>query len=57
MGIGMLYLESISTGIITGAELDWIATNQMNFSRCEKVTALKIERLVNAGKIQLGCKR
>ena len=53
MGIGTLFLTSISTGIITNDELGFIASNQLNFSRCEKATALKLGQLVDSGQLQL----
>ena len=54
MGIGQLFLTSISTGIITQDELGWIASNQLNFSRCEQATALKLGQLIDSGQLQLG---
>ena len=56
MGIGKLFLTSISTGIITQDELGWIVSNQLNFSRPEKATALKLGRLLDGGLIHLGCR-
>ena len=54
MGIGKLFLASILTGIITQEELEWMASNQLNFSRIEKATALKLGQLVDLGQLQLG---
>ena len=56
MGIGTLFLTSISTGIITQDELGWVTRNQLNFSRCEQATALKLGQLIDAGQLQLGCR-
>ena len=56
MGIGTLFLASISTGIITQDELGWITRNQLEFSRCEQSTALKLGRLIDSGQLQLGCR-
>jgi len=56
MAIGALFLTSISTGIITQGELIWIANNQLDFSRCEQATALKLAQLVDSGQLQLGCR-
>ena len=56
MNLGMLFLESISTGVITTEEMDWIANNQREFSRTEEATALRLGRLVDGGLIQLGCR-
>ena len=54
MGIGELFLTSLSTGIITQDELAWVAINQLNFSKCEHATALKLGELVDSGQLQLG---
>ncbi len=56
MGIGKLFLTSISSGVITQEDLKWIANNQLNFSRCEKTTASRLGQLVDSGQIQLGCR-
>ena len=56
MGIGSLFLTSISTGIITQDELGWVARNQLDFSKCEQATALKLGELVDSGQLQLGCR-
>jgi len=56
MGIGALFLTSISTGIITQEELGWVRRNQLDFSRCEQSTALKLGRLIDSGQLQLGCR-
>ncbi len=56
MNLGKLFLESIATGVITPAEMDWVAINQRDFSRIEAATALRLGRLVDRGKIQLGCR-
>ncbi len=54
MGLGKLFLESILTGIITQDELVWVATNQFDFSKCEKATAIKLGQLLDSGQIQIG---
>ncbi len=56
MGIGALFLRSISTGIITQDELGWVARNQLNFSRIEQATALRLGQLIDSGRLQLGCR-
>ena len=56
MGIGKLFLASISSGVVTQEELQWVAINQLNFSRCEQATALRLGELVDSGQIQLGCR-
>ena len=52
----VLFLESISSGVITSEEMNWVASNQADFSRLEKATALKLGRLLDCGFIQLGCR-
>ena len=56
MGIGKLFLTSISTGILTPQELLWVAKNQLAFSKCEKFTSLKLAKLLDSGQINLGCR-
>ena len=56
MNIGKLYIEVISTGIISELEIKWVASHQTNFSRCEEATALRLGRLIDSGYINLGCR-
>ena len=56
MTVGELYLESLSTVIITPTELSWLAHGQDSFSRLEEATALRLGRLLDQGDIQLGCR-
>ena len=56
MNLGLLFLESISTGVITSVEMNWITSNQSQFSRVEEATALKLGRLLDRGLIQIGCR-
>ncbi len=56
MNLGLLFLESISTGVITSNEMNWITSNQSHFSRVEEATALKLGRLLDRGSIQIGCR-
>ena len=56
MNLGNLFLESISTGVITSDEMNWVTTNQPHFSRVEEATALKLGRLLDRGLIQIGCR-
>ena len=53
MGIGVLFLTSISTGIITQDELGWVARNQFTFSKFEQFTALKLGQLIDSGHLTL----
>ena len=56
MNLGLLFLESISTGVITAEEMSWVASNQRKFSRVEEATALKLGRLLDRGLIHIGCR-
>ncbi len=56
MDLGLLFLESVSTGVITREEMNWVAANQDRFSRIEEATAIRLGRLVDSGLIQLGCR-
>ena len=56
MLVGEVFLESMSTGIITQEEIDWLTTHQAGFSREEEAMALKLGRLLDEGKIQIGCR-
>ena len=56
MEIGTLFLKSNSTGIITFSELDWITTQQYNFTRLEESIAIKLGRMSDAGSTNIGCR-
>ena len=56
MTLGELFLEAISTGVITESEVDWLTAHQRSFSRIEEATALRLGRLIDEGSIQLGCR-
>ena len=56
MNLGLLFLQSISTGVITSDEMNWLTTNQAHFSRVEEATALKLGRLLDRGLIHIGCR-
>ena len=56
MGIGKLFLTSITSGIITLDELQWITNNQLTFSRCEQAAAIKLGDLLDSGQLNLGCR-
>ncbi len=56
MTVGELFLESLSTGVITPSELTWLTQGQDRFSRLEEATALRLGRLLDQGDIQLGCR-
>lgn len=56
MLIGEVYLEAMATGIITQDEIDWLTTHQAHFSRDEEAKALQIGRLLDEGRLQIGCR-
>ncbi|MFM7641893.1 MAG: hypothetical protein ACKO45_10140 [Cyanobium sp.] len=56
MNLGEVYLESLSTGIITQQEIDRITTQQGGFGRDEEAMALKLGRLLDEGTLQIGCR-
>ena len=56
MTLGELFLEAMSTGVITQQEMDWLTTQQSSFGRTEEATAIRLGRLIDEGNIQLGCR-
>jgi len=56
MLVGEVFLETMSTGIISQEEIDWLTTHQSSFEREEEAMALKIGRLLDKGQIQIGCR-
>ena len=55
MKIGYLFLKSNLTGIITFSELDWITTEQSNFTRLEESIAIKLRRMLDSGSFNINC--
>ncbi|MEB3200007.1 MAG: hypothetical protein VKK62_05730 [Synechococcaceae cyanobacterium] len=56
MQLGEVFLETLSTGIITQEEIDWLTLQQGSFNREEEAKALKLGRLLDEGLIQIGCR-
>jgi hypothetical protein len=56
MFVGEVFLESVSTGVITAEEIDWITSKQSHFDRQEEAMVLKLGRLLDEGIIQIGCR-
>ena len=56
MSIGEVFLESLSTGVITSEEIAWVTRRQEQFNREEEAVALKLGRLLDNGQIQIGCR-
>ena len=56
MTLGDVLLTSISTGVITQDEVDWVASHQHLFNREEVASALRLGRLIDTGNVNLGCR-
>ena len=54
MGLGTLFLEALSTGVITRSEMNWVVAKQNTFNRTEEAAAQRLDRLIDQGCIQLG---
>lgn len=54
--VGEVFLESVSTGVITAEEIAWITAEQASFDRQEEAMVLKLGRLLDDGSIQIGCR-
>ena len=56
MTVGEIFLESLSTGVITEHEVHWLASHQISFDRAEEAAAIRLGRLMDQGQINLGCR-
>ncbi|WP_315860090.1 hypothetical protein [Cyanobium sp. Alchichica 3B3-8F6] len=56
MTTGELFLESLSSGVITQAEIDWLLSLQDHLPRSEQAAIQRLGRLLDQGQIQLGCR-
>ena len=56
MVVGEVLFESLSSGVITEAEVGWLASEQTNFNRTEEAAVLRLGRLIDDGQINLGCR-
>ena len=56
MTLGELFLEAMSTGVITDGEMAWVTAQQDRFTRTEEAVAQRLGRLIDEGTIQLGCR-
>ena len=54
MTLGTLFLEALSTGVITSGEMNWVTAQQNTFNRTEEAAAQRLGRLIDQGSIQLG---
>jgi hypothetical protein len=56
LSAGVLFLESLCSGVITQAEVNWLLSEQSRFSRAEQAAMQRLGRLLDEGQIQLGCR-
>ena len=56
MTVGEVFLESLSSGVITEREISWVASHQAAFARHEEALAIRLGRLMDEGQINLGCR-
>jgi hypothetical protein len=56
MTAGELFLESLSSGVITEAEIDWLLSQHNRLTRAEQAAMQRLGRLLDQGQIQLGCR-
>ena len=56
MTLGELFLEAMSSGVITNGEMAWVTNQQDQFNRTEEAVAQRLGRLIDEGTIQLGCR-
>ncbi len=54
MTTGELFLESLSSGVITQSEIDWLLSQQDCLTRAEQAAMQRLGRLLDQGQIQLG---
>ena len=56
MKLGELFLEAMSTGVITNGEMACVTARKDQFTRTEEAVAQRLGRLIDEGTIQLGCR-
>lgn len=56
MTVGEVFLQSLSSGVITETEMHWLTTHQASFDRQEEATALRLGRLLDEGELNIGCR-
>ena len=56
MTVGEVFLQSLSSGVITETEMNWLTTHQASFNRQEEAAALRLGRLLDSGELNLGCR-
>jgi hypothetical protein len=56
MTLGEVFLESVTSGVITEQEIAWVTGRQSRFARHEEALAIRLGRLLDDGQINLGCR-
>ena len=56
MTIGEVFLDSLTTGVITEYEIAWVAAHQVEFNRQEEAAAIRLGRFIDQGLVNLGCR-
>jgi hypothetical protein len=56
MTLGEVFLESMTSGVITEREIAWVASQQCSFARHEEALAIRLGRMLDEGQINLGCR-
>ncbi len=51
--LGELFLEAMSTGVITNGEMAWVTARQDQFTRTEEAVAQRLGRLIHEGTLQM----
>ena len=52
MTAGELFIESLYSGVITQAEIDWLLRQQGRFSRADQAAMLRLGRLLDQGQME-----
>jgi hypothetical protein len=52
MTTGELFLKSLSSGVITQAEINWLLSQQDHFARTEQAAMQRLGRLLDQGQLQ-----
>ena len=56
MTLGEVFLESMTSGVITEWEIAWVASQQNSFARHEEALAIRLGRMLDERQINLGCR-
>jgi len=56
MTLGEVFLESMTSGVITEWEIAGFASQQNSFARHEEALAIRLGRMLDERQINLGCR-